>query len=407
VPANGVYDFRLRLFEQGGGAASNNIARDDVQVTDGTFTLDLEFGSFAFDGADYEIAIAVRPDGNGPFTSLLPNQPIATTPQAGFAENAGFAAMSGTTLQEAYENDRVLDLGGQSPIRFNLDGASTIEIGRDPTTTGFVRYSGPVGQGRFGFDTFGRYGVVLSSDLGTASLLNSDVDGPALTLNGDSATVEFDTNAAGDASVLLPDGAISPEELLAPAGATGFGGGVVATSTVLQFAFPTELFSETIQVPAAGRVIAIASFEVSIPHVSGTTSAYAFGITTTPNQFDFFQSTDLTLPSALPSGNYRVPVTIHRLLNVSSDGPRTYYVSAQKLSSSSPTASTIQETLTLAYLPTDASAPSPSPLLAPAGEAPSPDTAAEGVSDAAERSRLERRIAELERRLRRLEAAAE
>ena len=51
-PANGPFDFELRLFDapSGGAAVGAAVVRDDVAVTEGLFTVSLDFGPAAFAG---------------------------------------------------------------------------------------------------------------------------------------------------------------------------------------------------------------------------------------------------------------------------------------------------------------------------------------------------------------------
>ena len=53
-PANGAYDLQLRLFDaaSGGAQVGPTLARDDVVVTNGLFTVSLDFGASAFNGCE-------------------------------------------------------------------------------------------------------------------------------------------------------------------------------------------------------------------------------------------------------------------------------------------------------------------------------------------------------------------
>ena len=62
APANGVYDFQFALYdaESAGTQVGSTIPKDDVTVTDGLFTVELDFGSI-FDGTAFWLEIGVRP----------------------------------------------------------------------------------------------------------------------------------------------------------------------------------------------------------------------------------------------------------------------------------------------------------------------------------------------------------
>ena len=83
-PANGNYDLQFALFD---GASSVNsigstLMRSGTSVSNGIFTVQLDFGVNAFPGANRFLEIAVRPAGSGNFTTLSPRQQISSTPYA-------------------------------------------------------------------------------------------------------------------------------------------------------------------------------------------------------------------------------------------------------------------------------------------------------------------------------------
>jgi trimeric autotransporter adhesin len=91
TPANGFYDLRFELFE----AATNGVALDDpytqleVPVSNGVFTVLLDFGLPLFNGSDRWLEVSVRTNGSAnPYTTLAPRQRITPTPYALHAFNA-------------------------------------------------------------------------------------------------------------------------------------------------------------------------------------------------------------------------------------------------------------------------------------------------------------------------------
>ena len=62
-PADGPYDVRFILYdaESGGSQVGGTIIKDDVAVSDGLFTVVLDFGSNTFTGSARYLEIAVRP----------------------------------------------------------------------------------------------------------------------------------------------------------------------------------------------------------------------------------------------------------------------------------------------------------------------------------------------------------
>ncbi len=86
-PANGSYDLQFRLFDAlvGGNQVPSTatLIREDVAVSNGIFTVTLDFGAAAFPGASRFLEIGVRPGVSvGAFTSLSPLQPVSATPYA-------------------------------------------------------------------------------------------------------------------------------------------------------------------------------------------------------------------------------------------------------------------------------------------------------------------------------------
>src|SRR5262245_54441913 len=86
--ATGSYDLRFGLFGSPSGpleaAAVTNSA---VPVTNGLFTVTVDFGSNAFPAAARWVEIAVRTNGSGAFTNVSPRQQITPTPYAIRAAN--------------------------------------------------------------------------------------------------------------------------------------------------------------------------------------------------------------------------------------------------------------------------------------------------------------------------------
>lgn len=87
-PANGTYDLQFALFDaaSGGTQQSGTWTQLTQGVTNGLFTVTLDFGSF-FPGADRWLEIGVRTNGGSSFTTLAPRQKFTATPYAITAGN--------------------------------------------------------------------------------------------------------------------------------------------------------------------------------------------------------------------------------------------------------------------------------------------------------------------------------
>jgi hypothetical protein len=97
-PTSGDVDLQFRLFDAalGGGQVGATLCVDNQAVSDGRFTVLLDFGA-AYNGATRFLEIAVRTDAGqscadaSGFTLLTERQPLSATPHASFALAAGTA----------------------------------------------------------------------------------------------------------------------------------------------------------------------------------------------------------------------------------------------------------------------------------------------------------------------------
>jgi hypothetical protein len=89
APAEGLYDFQFKLYDDANTVTGNHLGSvidiNDLDVIDGYFTAELDFGSSVFDGNLVWLEIDVRPgDSNdvNDFVTLSPRQEITPTPYA-------------------------------------------------------------------------------------------------------------------------------------------------------------------------------------------------------------------------------------------------------------------------------------------------------------------------------------
>src|SRR5438034_10534070 len=82
--ANGNYDLQFGLFDSlsGGTQVGSTQTLNTVAVSNGVFTVSLDFGANSFPGANRFLGISARPTGAGSFTLLTPRQQITSTPYA-------------------------------------------------------------------------------------------------------------------------------------------------------------------------------------------------------------------------------------------------------------------------------------------------------------------------------------
>ncbi|HUW94219.1 MAG TPA: hypothetical protein VMW58_00380 [Anaerolineae bacterium] len=84
-PATGTYDFEFELHDHPteDSQVGGTVYVDDKLVSDGLFTVLLDFGSSAFNGEARHLEIGVRPgDSGGDYTTLAPRQELTAAPYA-------------------------------------------------------------------------------------------------------------------------------------------------------------------------------------------------------------------------------------------------------------------------------------------------------------------------------------
>jgi hypothetical protein len=97
-PANGTYDLRFKLFLDsfGNNQAGTTSLVNGHAVSNGLFTVTLDFGPGVFNGSNYWLEVDVKTNGGATYTSLNPLQPITPVPYAVFAENVVGGLAAGT-----------------------------------------------------------------------------------------------------------------------------------------------------------------------------------------------------------------------------------------------------------------------------------------------------------------------
>ncbi len=183
VPANDEYDFIFRLFDDpvGGTQVGGDVEIDEWLVSDGLFTVELDFGTDVFTGDALWLEVSVRLDGGGEYTELSPRQPLTATPYALYAlsgpGSGGFWAANGDDIYNT--NMGNVGIGTSEPSHLlhvesseeraifgdNLATSGTAYgvYGRSNSTTGFGVYGKATAfsGGNFGVrgDTWSETGV--------------------------------------------------------------------------------------------------------------------------------------------------------------------------------------------------------------------------------------------------------
>jgi N-acetylneuraminic acid mutarotase len=97
-PAGGIYDLRFAIYDSAGAGAlvAGPITNSPAAVSNGLFTVTLDFGPGVFAGADRWLEVGVRTNTGVSFITLAPRQRLAPSPYAIFAGGAYAAGLSGT-----------------------------------------------------------------------------------------------------------------------------------------------------------------------------------------------------------------------------------------------------------------------------------------------------------------------
>ncbi|MEZ5465397.1 MAG: hypothetical protein R3F22_09310 [Lysobacteraceae bacterium] len=130
-PADGLHDFRFRLFDDAaaGGQVGVDQSLSSVDVDAGIFTVQLDFGDGPFNAAPRWLEIAVRETGAGAYTTLTPRQRVGAAP---FAIETLFVA-PGAVDTAALQDDAV------TRPKIADDAIGTFQIENNTVTSADIR----------------------------------------------------------------------------------------------------------------------------------------------------------------------------------------------------------------------------------------------------------------------------
>jgi hypothetical protein len=227
-PATGLYDMQFILYDAlyGGGQQDAIVPKDDVPVTNGLFTVELDFGPNVFSGQARWLEIGVRPGASsGIYTPLAPRQPLTASPYALYSPQAGNAATA--TTANNFSGSLAGDVAG-------TQGATSVQRVRGvgvasaaPAPNQFLRFDGA---------QWSPGAVALATDvsgtLPTAGIANDSINSSKLA--NDSASLSKVT--AGNVivnGINIGIGTNAPTDKLHVAGTARFdiGGGRISLST--------------------------------------------------------------------------------------------------------------------------------------------------------------------------------
>jgi len=129
-PANGTYNFRFQLYDSAsvGSQVGSTVTKNSVAVSDGYFTVELDFGD-VFDGTALWLAIEVQGPGDLGYTALSPRQALNAAPFALYTLNIPAHNHFGETWS------------GTATYGLRVDNANTGIRGSTTSGTGVLGYS--------------------------------------------------------------------------------------------------------------------------------------------------------------------------------------------------------------------------------------------------------------------------
>lgn len=122
--ANGTYEMQFALYDaaSNGSHIGSTITNTNVSVSNGIFSVELDFGASSFPGADRWLEISVKKPSEGSYTTLTPRQKINSTPYAIRATSAVIADTVATTSSAGTNVVSAINASSSSINTANVSG---------------------------------------------------------------------------------------------------------------------------------------------------------------------------------------------------------------------------------------------------------------------------------------------
>jgi hypothetical protein len=181
--ANNPYDFQFTLYDANGGGTKkgNDVNIPDVDVIDGYFTVELDFGG-VFDGNERWLQIGVRPGELGDpnvYTTLSPRQEITPVPYALYALNSDGNISAGSVYKIG--GNTVLSIAGTENTFIGVYAGASNSSGSYNTFSGY--YAGYLNTSGHE-NTFSGYEAGRNNTTGAWNTFSGNYAGYSNTIGG-------------------------------------------------------------------------------------------------------------------------------------------------------------------------------------------------------------------------------
>ncbi len=161
APADGRYDFRFSAWSAPSGPSQigSTLPVNGVGVSNGVFTVALDFGAGIFTGPARWLEIAVSTNGAGVFTSL-PRQPLTASPYAILAGNVPDGAITGAKLAVGAVTSTNLAPNSVTSTQISTGAVSAIHLATG--SVGTVQLAKPYHSGTIPLQNFTTFSLFQS-----------------------------------------------------------------------------------------------------------------------------------------------------------------------------------------------------------------------------------------------------
>ena len=136
-PASGTYNLTFSLFNtnSGGVPVAGPVTNNAVVVTNGLFTVLIDFGAACSPANQYWLQIGVETNGVSSFTTLMPRQQLTPTPYAIFANTSSnlSGTVSAAQLNGTVGNSQLANSSITVNAGAGLSGGGTVALGGTTT----------------------------------------------------------------------------------------------------------------------------------------------------------------------------------------------------------------------------------------------------------------------------------